>query len=73
MPQGVHVVVMPQAAVAGQPDGNRLGPAAHRSQCDVDVNDQIALHRPPVELDDLALRGGADLDQVRGVLRVVVA
>ena len=59
------VVVVAQALVRRQPDRHRLVAAVHRHQVDVDVDEQVGLGRPPVDLDVLALVGEADVEQVR--------
>ena len=67
-----HVVVVAQAAVAGQPGGDALVAAVHGDQVDVDVDQQIGLGRPLVDLHVLALVGLAQVDQAVGVLGVVL-
>ena len=51
------VVVVPQAAVAGEPGGHALVAAVHGNQVDVDVDEQVDGGRPLVDLDVLALVG----------------
>ena len=51
------VVVVAEAAVAGQAGGHALVAAVHGHQVDVDVDEQVRLGRPPVDLDVLALVG----------------
>ncbi len=72
MLHGPHVVVMAQAAVAGQAGGHALVAAVHRHQVDVDVDQQVGLDRPPVEFDLFALVGLAEEDEGVGVLGVVL-
>ena len=69
---GVDVVVVTDAAVAGQSDRHALVSAVHRHQVDVHVHDQIALGRAFIDLDLFALLGLADEREVRAILRVVV-
>ena len=54
MAHGGDVVVMAQAAVAGQPGSHALVAAVHGNQVDVDVDQQIRLGRPFVDLNVLA-------------------
>ena len=68
----LHVVVMPQAAVAGQAGGRALPAAVHGDEVDVDVDEQVALGGPLVDLDFFALVGGAEEGKVVGVFGVVV-
>ena len=68
----LHVVVVAQAAVAGQAGGGRLVAAVHGHDVDVDVDEQVALGRSLVDLHLLALVGRAEEGEVVGVLRVVV-
>ena len=68
----LHVVVVAQAAVAGQAGGGGLVAAVHRHQVDVHVDEQVALGGPLVDLDLLALGRGAQEGEVVGVLGVVV-
>ena len=70
--QRLGVVVEAQAAVRGEPGGDRLPAAVHRHLVDVDVHDQIAVGRPLVDLDDLALGRGAEHGEVVVVLGVVL-
>ena len=69
---GAGVVVVAQAAVAGQAGGHRLVAAVHGHQVDVDVDEQVRGGRPLVDLDVLALVGEAEVDQLVGVLGVVL-
>jgi hypothetical protein len=69
---GVRVVVVAQAAVAGQPGGRRLPAAVHRDQVDVDVDQQVALGGPLVHLDLFAVRRLAEVGQLLRVLGVVL-
>ena len=68
----LDVVVVAQAAVAGQAGGGRLPAAVHGDEVDVHVDEQVALGRPLVDLDLLALVGRAEEGEVVGVLGVVV-
>ena len=70
---GRRVVVVAQAAVAGQAGGRRLPPAVHGDEVDVDVDEQVRRRRPLVDLDLLAVLGRAEVQQVVGVLGVVLA
>ena len=72
VPHGAHVVVVAQAAVAGQAGGDALVAAVHGHQVDVDVDEQVGLGRPPVDLHLLALVGLAEIDQAVGILGVVL-
>ena len=67
-----HVVVVAQRAVRGQSGGGRLPAAVHRHEVDVDVDEQVALGGPLVDLHLLALLRRAEEGQVVGVLGVVV-
>ena len=49
-----------------------LWPAVHGHQVDVDVDEQVALGGPPVDLDVLAVVGEAQVEEVVGVLGVVL-
>ena len=51
------VVVVAEAPVAGQAGGDALVAAVHGHEVDVDVDEQVALGRPLVDLDVLALVG----------------
>ena len=66
------VVVVPEAPVAGQPGGHALVPAVHGHQVDVDVDQQVAVGGPLVDLHVLALVGESQVDEVVGVLGVVL-
>ena len=69
---GLRVVVVAQAAVAGQAGGDALVTAVHGDQVDVDVDEQVRGGRPLVDLHLLALVGLADEEQVVGVFGVVL-
>ncbi len=56
---GQRVVVVAEAPVAGQPGGHALVAAVHGHQVDVDVDEQVALGGPPVDLHVLVLRRSA--------------
>ena len=62
----VDVVVVLQAAVAGQAHRHGLVSAVHGHQVDVDVDDQVGLGGALGDLDQLALIGRADLEQRAG-------
>ena len=66
------IVVVAQAAVAGQSGGHALVPPVHRHQVDVDVDQQVRRGGPLVDLDVLALFGLAQMDEVVGVLGVML-
>ena len=70
--QRAHVVVVLQAAVGGEAGRDRLVAAVHGDEVDVHVDQQVALGRPPVDLDVLAVVGQPEVDEVRGVLGVVL-
>ena len=72
MLHGAHVVVVAQRPVRRQARGHALVPAVHGHEVDVDVDEQVALGRPPVDLDVLALVGVAEVNEVGGVLGVVL-
>ncbi len=72
MLHGVRVVVVAQAAVAGQPGGHALVAAVHGDEVDVHVDQQVRGGGPLVDLDVLALIGLAEVDEVVGVLGVVL-
>ena len=67
--KGVDVVVVAQAAVAGQPGGGALVATVHRDEVDVHVDDEVALGRPLGDLDLLALLGLTQEGEV--VIRVM--
>ena len=46
--------------------------AVHRDEVDVDVDKQVAFGRPLVDLDVFALVGESDVQEIVGVLGVVV-
>ena len=69
---GVRVVVVAQALVAGQAGGHGLVPAVHGHQVDVDVDEQVRGGGPLVDLDVLALIGEPEVDELVGVLGVVL-
>ena len=67
-------MVRAQALVVAKADGHRLVAAVHRDQIDVQVDDEVALHRPPVHPDRLPVAGAAEFhDSVRifGIVVVV--
>ena len=68
----LRVVVVAQAAVAGEPGGHALVAAVHGHQVDVHVDQEVRGGGPLVDLDVLALVGLAQVDQVVGVLGVVL-
>ena len=68
----MDVVVVAQAAVAGQAGGGALVAAVHGHQVDVHVDEQVALGGPLGDLHLLALVGLAQERQVLGVLGVEV-
>ena len=63
---------MPEAPVGAEADRHRLVAAVHRHEVDVHVDEEVRLGRAAVDLDVLALLGDAKVDEVRGVLGVVV-
>ena len=63
---------MAEALVAGQTGGHALVPAVHGHQVDVDVDQQVALGGPLVDLHVLALVGEAQVDEGVGVLGIVL-
>ena len=69
---GVGVVVVAQALVAGQARGHRLVATIHRHQVDVDVDEEVRGGGPLVDLDVLALVGEAEMDELVGILGVVL-
>ena len=72
MLHGLGVVVMAQRPVAGQPGGHALVPAVHGHQVDVDVDQEVRGGGPLVDLDVLARFGLPEMDEVVGVLGVVL-
>ena len=54
---GLRVVVVAQAAVAGETGGHALVPAVHGHEVDVDVDQEVARRRTLVDLHLLALLG----------------
>ena len=72
MLQGAHVVVVLQALVGGKAGRDRFVPSVHGDEVDVHVHEQVALCRPPVDLDVLAMIGEAEVDQIGRVLGVVL-
>jgi hypothetical protein len=69
---GVHVVVVAQAAVAGQAGGGALPAAVHGHDVDVHVDEQVALRGTLVDLHLFAMGGGTEKGQVVRVLGVVL-
>ena len=67
-----HVVMMTQRAVAGETGGGGFPAPVHGDEIDVDVDDEVALRGPLVDLDLLTLLGGADEQEVVGILGIVV-
>ncbi len=72
VPHGLRVVVVAQAAVAGQAGGHALVPAVHGDEVDVHVDQEVRRGGPLVDLHLLALVGLADVEEVAGVLGVVL-
>ena len=72
VPHGLGVVVVAQALVAGEPRGHALVAAVHGHQVDVHVDQQVGLGGPLVDLHVLALVGHAQVEEVVGVLGVVL-
>ena len=72
MAHRLRVVVVAQAAVAGQAGRHALVTAVHGDQVDVDVDQQIRGGGPLVDLHFLALFRLADEEEVVGVLGVVL-
>ena len=70
--QRLAVVVVAEAAVAGEAGGGALPAAVHGDEVDVHVDEEVALGRPLVDLDHLAVVGGAEDGEVVGVLGVVL-
>ncbi len=68
----MHVVVVAQAGVAGEARGGALVAAIHGDKVDVDVDDEVALGCPLVELHGLAVWCLAQHDHAVGVLCVMV-
>ena len=66
------VVVVAEALVAGEAGRDRLVAAVHRHEIHVDVDEQVALHGSPVQLDVLALVGQPEIDEIRRVLGIVL-
>ena len=67
-----HVVVVADAPVAGESGGDGLVAAVHRDEVDVHVDQEVALCGAPVDLDDLALLGLAEVGQRLRVLGIVL-
>ena len=63
---------MPEAPIGAEADRHRLVAAVHRYEVDVHVDEEVRFGRPTVDLDVLALLRHAKVDEVRGVLGVVV-
>ena len=55
------VVVVARGCGSGQAGGGRLLAAVHGDEVDVDVDEQVALGRPLVDLDLLAVVGRAEV------------
>ena len=72
MAHGGDVVMMAQAAVAGQPGGDALVTAVHGDQVDIDVDQQVGLGGPFVDLHFLAAVGLAQVGHAVGILGVVL-
>ena len=67
-----HVVVVLDAPVGGEAGGDRLVASVHGDDVDVHVDEQVALGRASVDLDVLAMIGEPEVDEVRGVLGIVL-
>jgi len=63
---------MAQGSIAGEADRGRLPAAVHGHEVDVDVDEQVGLGGSLVDLDLLALVGGAQEGEVVRVLGVVL-
>ena len=70
--QRLGVVVVAEAAVRREACGDALPTAVHADRVDVDVDDQVALGGALVDLQHLAVIGGADDSEVVVVLGVVL-
>jgi len=68
----LRVVVVAQAAVAGQTSGHALVAAVHGHQVDVDVHEQVRGGGALVDLDVLALHRLPQMNEVVRVLGVVL-
>ena len=68
----LRVVMVAERAVRGEAGGRRLPAAVHGDQVDVDVDEQVGLGGPLVDLDLLTLRGRAEEGEVVGILGVVL-
>ena len=66
LPHGLHVVVVPERAVGGEAGGGGLPPAVHRDEVDVDVDEEVALGGPLVDLHLLAVVGLAEVGMPSG-------
>ena len=70
--QRVDVVVRLDAVVRAEADRDRLVAAVHRDDVDVHVDEQVGLGGALGQLDGLAVAGLAEVDDLVGVLGVVV-
>ena len=66
------VVVVAKRSVAGQAHSGRLPATIHGDEVDVDVDQEVGLGGALVDLDLLALVGGAEKRQVVGVFGIVL-
>ena len=66
------VMVMPQALIRRESDRDRLVPAVHRHQVDVQINEQVRLGRAPRQPHFLAMIGLAEHRQLGAIFRVEV-
>ena len=72
MPHRLRIVVVAQAAVAGQSGRHALVAAVHGDQVDVDVDQQVRRGGPLVDLHLLALVRLPDEEEVVGILGIVL-
>ena len=70
--QRADVVVMPQTLVRRESHGDRLVPAVHRHQVDVQVDEQVGLDRAPRQPHFLAMIGLAKHRKLGAILGVEV-
>ena len=65
-------MVMAQALIRRETHRDRLVPAVHRHQVDIQINEQVGVCRPLREPDFLAMRGLAEHRKLGAIFRVEV-
>ena len=65
-------MVVLETAVRGEAGRDGLVPAVHRHEVDVHIDEQVALGRVAVDLDILPVGSKAEVDEIRGILGVML-